>query len=456
MHAILSTNKDPRGLRLVLCALFHVGLQDLPGFHSYCFEWLGATLDSGRPDADKYELAGLTLLFLHEKAKGMWNGDKTKLESPRYATVLTRFLLLHEKCKKEGIEPKNNRPWEFYRFVVFHAHPTTIALQILLGTPKHTIILPIFLVITPALQYNKLRDTRAVALKLFSRHRHWLFSPMIENLLPTHRTELLEAIGDPFDLYTSPHLATLGRTRSGEINVARLSAKVMGFLLALTSSDAWRDHLHPTNFSSCDAIMAGDEHLPNTITYFSNWSDALAGLGDNNFSGLMLGVNRLKRLRCHSAVKLILLSLWSRPITPLYDQEVWGWVERQTLELFSARSEEHLGLFVSQIQKAYGKAMVDLVIRLKRSGGENDLPDVGPPFRVGGVGGRVRAMDPKDRELWDSESKFYTMCQLRRLYRLLGHDPTSAHTAGATREEIPPPINTRLAINRSEGQASEE
>ena len=54
--------------------------------------------------------------------------------------------------------------------------------------------------------------------------------------------------------------------------------------------------------------------------------------------------------------------------------------------------------------------MIDLVTQLERSRGENDLPDVGLPFRVGMVGGRVQAMDPKDPELWDSESKFYAMC----------------------------------------------
>ena len=70
--------------------------------------------------------------------------------------------------------------------------------------------------------------------------------------------------------------------------------------------------------------------------------------------------------------------------------------------------------------KTYGKAMVDLVIQLECSRGRNDLPDVGLPFRVSRVGGRVRTMDPKDPELWDSESKFYTICQLRRLHRLLG------------------------------------
>ena len=134
----------------------------------------------------------------------------------------------------------------------------------------------------------------------------------------------------------------------------------MGLLLALSSSDMWRGHLHRTNFTSCDAIMAGGEHLPNTITYFSSRSGALKGPGDNNFSGLVLGVNRLKRLRCHSAVKLILLALWSRSITPLY----------------------------------------------------------------------------------------------HRVYRPLGHDPTSAHTAGAMREGISPPIDTRLAIDWNKAQAS--
>lgn len=84
----------------MLRTLFHAGLQDLQGFHAYCFEWLGAILGSGYPDVDKYELVGLTLSFLREKAEWMWNGDRTRLEFPHYATVVAPFLLLGEKCKK--------------------------------------------------------------------------------------------------------------------------------------------------------------------------------------------------------------------------------------------------------------------------------------------------------------------------------------------------------------------
>jgi len=84
----------------------------------------------------------------------MWNGDRTRLEFPHYITVVARFLLLDEKCKKESIEPENNRSREFHP-LVSRAYLTTVALQILLGTPKNTLILPIFLVITPALESER-------------------------------------------------------------------------------------------------------------------------------------------------------------------------------------------------------------------------------------------------------------------------------------------------------------
>jgi len=442
MNAILNANKEGLGLRSTLSTLFHVGLQDLQGFHPFCFTWLGAVLYSDYPDTDKYELAGLILMFLHDKAARKWSGDRTKLEFPRYAVVLSRFLLLHEKREKEDLGPKD-RSWEFNPLVLLRAHPITIALRLLLGTPKDILILPVFLVITPALQQSQWSITRTVALKLFNHHRNWLFSPRMEALLPAHRAKLLRAIGDPFDMPAAPYP---GRTQVRDPGDTHLSAKVMGLLLALSSSETWRDHLHPTNFASCDAIMAGEEQLRDTITFFSNWSGALKGPGDSNFSGLVLGVGRLKQLRCHSAVKLILLSIWSTPITPLYDQEVWRWVERQTLELFSARGEEHFGIFVSQIKKTYGKAMMDLAVQLKRSEGENDLPNFGSPFRVDGVGRRVRTNHPRDPGPWDSKYNFYTMCQLRRLYRLLEHDPTSAPNSGVPREGTPPPppIGPRL------------
>jgi len=439
MKVILGVNRDALGLRSMLSTFLRVGLHDLPGFHPFCFTWLGAVLDSNYPDADKYELAGLVLLFLQDAAGLMQRGAEQKLViAPLYVTVLVRFLLLHEMCEKAGIEPKK-RGWAFnsepFAFPTFH--PTIIALRLLLGTPKDTLILPVFLVIPPAaLQQNQQPNTRAVALRLFNHHRHWLFSPSIESLLPTHRIELLRAVGDPFDLTTPPSFAGLSGAPECDLDGVCLFPKVMGLLLALASSDVWRDYLHPTNFASCDAVMAGEDHVRETIQYFSNWSNTLKGPGDSKFCGLMLGVNRLKQLRCHSAVKLILLSLWSTPIIPLYDQEVWGWVERQTLELFSARGEEHLGIFVSQIKKAYGRAMVDLMTKLKRSEDENDLPDAGSPFRVDRVGRRVRTKDP--RSLGPFGCNFYTMCQLRRLYRLIGHDPTSGPPTGARRERSPP------------------
>jgi len=449
MKVILGVNRDALGLRSMLSTLLRVGLHDLPGFYPFCFTWLGAVLDSNYPDADKYELAGLVLLFLHDTARRLPCGVGRKLVfPPLYATVLVRFLLLHETCEKAEIEPKK-RGWAFNSFVFSSSHPTIIALRLLLGTPKDTLILPIFLVIPPAvLQQNQRRNTRAVALRLFNRHRHWLFSPTIENLLPAHRVELLRAIGDPFDLTTTLSSVGLGRAPAHDIDDVHLFPKVMGLLLVLASSDVWRDYLHPTNFASCDAVMAGEGHVHDTIRYFSSWGSALKGPGDSNFSGLMVGVNRLKQLRCHSAVKLILLSLWSTPITPLYDQEVWGWVERQTLELFSARGEEHLGIFVSQIKKTYGGAMVDLVAKLERSEGENDLPDAGSPFRADRVGRRVRTKDPRGLRTFDYN--FYTMCQLRRLYRLIGHDPTSDPTTGAPQEGTPPhpPVTAHFVTGR--------
>jgi hypothetical protein len=165
----------------------------------------------------------------------------------------------------------------------------------------------------------------------------------------------------------------------------------------------------------------------------------------------MLGFDRLKQLHYHSAVKLMLLSFWSTPITPLYDQEVWQWVERQTLEFFSAQREEHLGIFVSQIKKTYGKAMIDSVAKLRRSEGENDPPDAGSPFRVDGVGRRVRTKDPQNGEP-DPKDNFYTMCQLRRLYRLLEYDPTMPNPA----QERAPPSPTHSIVDHSSLQLNED
>lgn len=118
MNAILNANKEALGVRLILSALFRVGLQDLQGFHPFCFTWLDAVLCSNYSDADKHELAGIALSFLHDKAARMWSGDRSKLKFPRYTVALSRFLLLHEKCEEEGIKEPENRMWEFNHFGV--------------------------------------------------------------------------------------------------------------------------------------------------------------------------------------------------------------------------------------------------------------------------------------------------------------------------------------------------
>ena len=151
----------------------------------------------------------------------------------------------------------------------FDARPTTTALRLLVGITKDGLTLPVFLVITPALQRDRWR--RVVALKLLNRHRNWLFSP-VGDLLPTHRIKLLGAIGDPFGRATVSYLVRPDGPQVHHPRDAYLPQKVMGLLFALASSNMCRDHLHPIrSFASCDAIMAEEEQVYNTITYFSSW-----------------------------------------------------------------------------------------------------------------------------------------------------------------------------------------
>ena len=112
-----------------------MGLQGLQGFHPFCFTRLGAVLDSDYPE-DKYELRAC-------------------------------FIIPAQKGRAE-IETQ----WGPGILLIRYPHPTAIALRLLLGTPKGTLILPIFRVITPALQQNLWENTRIVALNLFNRHRH--------------------------------------------------------------------------------------------------------------------------------------------------------------------------------------------------------------------------------------------------------------------------------------------
>ena len=136
--------------------------------------------------------------------------------------------------------------------------------------------------------------------------------------LPAHRVGLLRAFGNPIDLYGVTYLAGLGETQSGDTGDTRLSARAMGLLLTLASSDVLL--ANELWLLRCDNSRRGIATRYNHVFLELEW--CIKGPRNNNFSGLMFGVNRLEQLRCQSPVRLIPLSLWVTLITPLYDQEV--------------------------------------------------------------------------------------------------------------------------------------
>jgi len=220
-----------------------------------------------------------------------------------WADPLARFLSLCEKFHTTDSPP----------------YPGSIALRLLSVSPESAgyggMILPVLtwtLLPTHPLQW------RGLALKIFHTFGFGWFSPQMQIVSDEDLGKFLQVVGDPFQ-YT-PDLPLQDGNPAGPADYDPMNAAVV--LIKFASSDLWRKHLRPSNFTSCEDIVSREEGR----AAFRKVLDTLVG----EWSGLSrrptkitTAIERLKELQCLNTVEVVITWAQDRGIGSPEDHEGW-------------------------------------------------------------------------------------------------------------------------------------
>ena len=417
------------------------------------FALIAEILWSGFSEQDRYEMGSIVVgplgRFLDSKL------GCTRIH-PMWVPYLLDFLLLNEKFYATRSPPYPG--FTLLRIISAKVSPT------LLGTE----ILPI---ISSVLRPTHPLQSRSLALEIFNQCLPVWISPRMGNIPARNLENLLQAVGDPFlaNLDTpSPRWQPLLPGSDPR------PIRAVVILITLASSDLWRNHLHPSNFTTCEEFLSTREGKSIAITdmvraveYLLRPPGTASDLGlrqelrpDWTAAMAIAAVGRLEELQCLNTAEVVIMWAWTSGVLDVEDRDAWGLVERSTLLFYQTHGigrlkclERHLANKIPcHSDLVFGpynitrepRTYVQLLVppgsldhsnhssHSSHSNHSNPLSDPhGNPLRRGA---RVLLRAPPcslDRDAYLGISQ---VCQLRRLYCLFGRDPTTREGAVVVKE----------------------
>ena len=384
---------------MILSSLNHLAPFRAINSARFGFEWLTAILDSKYPECDRYTLAHKVVQLL---------GTEFDTHPPTYfygdwVNPLLGFLSLSEKFNVGGSETP----------------PGCTALRILLrcrADDVGAILLPI---LVPMLSYDHPLRSRNLALEVFHRYMPSWFSQQMETISSKNLDKLLQAVGDPFASPNPPSQDTLsvGPTACNPMMVVTV-------LIEFASSDLWKNHLSPSNFSSYEELVStkqGRNVALNSMLQMAShaWTEFLRAP-----SKITAAIRRLVELRCPNTAEVVVLWAWTVGVVNAADRSGWRMIGRATLDFYGTHRIGHpkaLEQHIIDVDKATEQTHLGFLLE--------NAGDGCSPCRVKNLRSRVAITG--DVERYPIDLQVSRACQLRRLYQLIGHDPTA-------REEVIP------------------
>lgn len=236
--------------------------------------------------------------------------------------------------------------------------------------------------------------------------------------------QLLQSVGDPFQSSDPPlrDVQSVVEDGHGPMMTAVL-------LIEFASSGVWQNHLHHSNFASCEAILSMEEGkrealacVLSTTTYF--WSEFLCTPGK-----ITAAIRRLEELQCWNIVEVVIMWAWTVGVVCATDHDAWRLVGDDTVRFYQTHGMERLTTLSQHITGMTTEdTHLDFLLTHCR----------GPPCRVG----RVKQTPPPDETADEFGLRYQCrgdlpiaqVCQLRRLYHLFGYDPMTWKEAVVVRE----------------------
>ena len=383
---------NPNGIATTLAASIYLNPFRVVGGAEPGILLIASILNSRYPEDDRYRMASEVVRLL-----GKWfdssDSDLFPIGVIHYTWIpaLVDFLVLCEKFYATETPP----------------YPGLIVLRIL-STSSGSLIFgtTTFPVLTTTLVPAHPLQSRSLALMVF--HRFMFMSESfsnVENVLTKNLDKLLRAVGDPFQPVPE------GRSVD-EANYDPMMVTVV--LIEFASSDLWCNHLHPSNFTSCEKITSTKEGRRSALKCMfdaatNSRSDLL-----RTPAKMIAAIRRLEELQCLNTAEVVVLWAWTAGVVDPVDRGAWELIRHDTLRFYRTHGIGRLAALSRHISNATMEAThIKLLLIVGKS-----LPC------------RVRQPPVPVPRPWSHPGNFTDLrisqaCQLGRLYHLFVCDPTA-------------------------------
>lgn len=380
---------------VVLSASVHLNPFQAFGDAEPGFSLMTSLLNSKYPEDSCYQMACGVMELL-----GRWF-DSVAIHIYRlnWIPALLGFLSLCEKFYTTQSPP----------------YPGLIALRILSTCPEYpgfsTMVLPI---LTPILLPTHPLQSRSLALKVFYQLMHKWSPPQRETVLANDLNRLLQAVGDPFQ--SIPEGESMEAADCGPV-VAAVT------LIGLMASDLWHNHLHHSNFTSCEEIVSTEEGRRTFLISMFNaathsWSKLLSTPAQ-----MVMAIRHLEELQCINTAEVVISWAWAIGVVSPVDHDGWRLIEHDTLRFYQAHGTGRLTTLSQHI--------TDMTIEAPHSKFLTAKYGNTPCLAKKPLLHQVQSYSRNHRDLCISQ-----VCQLRRLYYLFGFDSMIWKEAVAATVEV--------------------
>ena len=301
----------------------------------------------------------------------------------------------------------------FYIDGVLQQHPRLAALRILSSSQYPVDFFPTILPVLASTLPPTNLQLRDLALRVFSVFKAGWFSPQIENIQSSDLNELVQAVGDPLQCLDPP----LRYEQSVDpTNEDPMMATVV--LMEFASSNLWQNHLRHSNFTSCEEIVSTEGGRRAALscmfrTGTRSWPDFL-----HTPPKVIAAIRRLEELQCLNTAEVIIMWAWTVCVIDPADRIGWKLILDETRRFYHTHGFRRLVTLARHI--------IDTTVgyAYRRFIGTHHKKN---PYRVG----CIRRPVPVGLKLtaWNTGSitdlRVSQVCQLRRLYYLVGYDPTT-------------------------------
>ena len=363
--------------------------------------WIAEVINSGYPEKQQYLMTSKVVRLLGRYCKSHPNSIH---QQSTWVPPLLKFLALCENFPATESPP----------------HPGLITLWILSKNPQDADFGPDILpTLASMLSSDHPLRSRKLALAVFGRFTSgWL--SRVETASGHRLDKLLQAVGDPFHFPQEP---SRDQDRELERTVGYEPTEVVVVLIEFASSELWRSHLRPSNFTSCEDILSTDNGR--TFTLRGMFLIALTELSEFlcTPTKIVTAVRCFEELGCLNTARAVIAWAWVSGMADVMDEDSWKLIEDETLRFYRTHGLRFLAAMKRCIiQNSDGLLQLRQVnyfaaryegppFRVKRSRRSSNLS-----YRTGGIHNRAE---------WEIDRVISQACQLRRLYLLFGYDPTT-------------------------------